>query len=412
MIQNLINYIKAEDKLILFVYIFIFLTPWYFYNSQFSIFTILLFIFWLYKFRFRIIFEKILTLKNSYPFLILFIFFIYTYLTLIWTKNIEHGLWVQKAFRESLLLMPILLLLLEYKHVKKVFNLLIFSICIYAIYSIGIYLGMYTVLDSSISNPKGHLSYLVVSQMLVLSIFTSTTLYFFTENKYLKYVYFFIFIICLFALFINNSRSLQLVLFLTIMTFLLFFGRKIISFRTMTVVLFLIIIVMVFTYKNNSRFSNGINEIQTIIKSDEYKGSWGYRLYMYKTGIQIWKENLILGVGAGDSKEEYRKIAGEYTEGKLSEFKHMHNQHLEYLTRYGLVGYFLLFSSIVYLLYSIRNNKKYFYIGTLFFMSIFYNSFFNSILDKKPINIIVFIIFVLLSIVAKYENEKLKRTER
>ena len=51
---SLINYFNKEDKYILFVYFYLFIMPWNFFKWQMGVLTVILFIWWLVKFRTQI----------------------------------------------------------------------------------------------------------------------------------------------------------------------------------------------------------------------------------------------------------------------------------------------------------------------------------------------------------------------
>jgi len=404
--KNFIQNIE-ESKYILFIYLFIFFTPFYLHRSQYVLFSILLLFFWLISDKPDTIKIKIKKLFLFKPFMLMFLFILYTYLSLSWTSDIKHGLWVQKAYRD-IIIITLLLLTLTKDKVQVAFNILLFSISLYALYSIGIFLDFYSVLDSNSSNPKGFLPYVRASQMFITAIVVAMIFFYYNKNRLYKYFYGATFLISIIALSINNSRSAKLTLILTLITFLIFFGKFFFSKRKLILIFFLTLILSGILFKFSDRFNHGFQNLENIIVNNNYQSSWGARSYMYITGIEIFKNNLLFGVGAGDSKDEYQKIAvSENKNKKLCSYIHMHNQHIEYLVRYGLVGYALFTFSIISLLYSIRKYKKYYYIGILFFLTIFYNSIFNSIIDKKPINIIFFIIFSLLSVVAlKIKTDK------
>lgn len=63
---------------------------------------------------------------------------------------------------------------------------------------------------------------------------------------------------------------------------------------------------------------------------------------MYVTGLKIIEKNLFFGVGTGDSKDSYRSIASKEN-SPYAWYSHMHNQHIELLSRYGIIGYLFLY---------------------------------------------------------------------
>jgi len=371
-------------------------TPFYFFHSQYPVFTVLFILITIVKYK-KSFFLELKKVFVNRAILLLACYFLYTYLSLLWTEDIEHGFTIQKVYREALFYIPILYLFLDKQKAEVCIKLLTISFGVYALYSIGFYLELY---NSYKLNLQGTLGYETISVMMSLGIFFSLIFFYFEKNKNYKYMYVIIFILCTFAFSVNNGRAAQLSFILVVLTLVLIYWKKIYSLKFILVLLTAVSIFVLVIYNNSVRFSKGIDELKKVVIEKKFEGSWGIRAYMYLTGLKIIEKNPIFGTGAGDSKQTYREISFEEN-SPHSWFSHMHNQHIEILSRYGLIGYFLLIVSIVYLLFSIKKEKKFFMLGLVFYLSIFYNSFFNTIIDRKPIYILFFVLFALFSIVNK-----------
>ncbi len=399
-----LSLLKNSNKSLILIYFFMITTPFYFFSSQYPLFTIFFVLMFIVYYKKQVFVQLKLVFMNK-SLVLLGLYFLYTYIALLWTSNIEHGFTVQKVYREALFYIPILYIFLNRKTAEISIKLFCIGFGIYALYSIGFYLELYQFANSTKQNPQGHLGYETVTVMMSLGVYFSSIFYYFESNNKMKYIFVFIFIVCFIGLVINNGRAAQFSFLLVLITLLIIYRKNIFSKETLTISFISIIILGVVFYKNKAKFEMGYLELNKVIVEKKYEGSWGIRAYMYLTGIKIIEENPLFGVGAGDSKDTYRAIASK-EKSPHSWFSHMHNQHIELLSRYGFVGYFLFLISIINLLYSIRNNKKFFILGLFFYLTIFYNSFFNTILDRKPIYILFFVIFALLSILNK-KDEKL-----
>ncbi|PHR70387.1 MAG: polymerase [Arcobacter sp.] len=397
-IKNLI----FNEKYLLFIYLFVFTTPFYLWNAQYGVFSVILFISFLVKNKLST-FKGLSTFFFFKPLLLLLLFIAYTYLSLLWTENIEHGRWAQKVFREALIYIPLLFLSLSLSSAKNSLKLFALAFSIYALYSIGIYLGFYAIEGASQNNPKGHLEFAISTPMMSMGILFSLVFVFYEKSRNIKIFFMCILLICSFAFLINNGRSAQLSLLLSLFTLVIFYLKEKLNYKFIFLGLTIFIIILVEVFNSSSRFQTGYKQLNNAILNNDYSGSWGIRAYLYKTSFTILKENPIFGVGAGDVRDEYRKIAKkEHTNEKYGS---LHNSHFEFLLRYGIVGYALLVSSIFFLIRRLRFIPKYYYLAIAFYSTIFYNSFFNSLLDKKPIYIIFFMSFVFFSIIVLKSKE-------
>lgn len=388
------------------LYFWFLITPLYLFNSQYVAFSIIILLFSLVlkkdKNLLKIRFSEIMKFK---PILVLFMFIAYTYLSLLWTSNMEHGLWAQKIYREALIFIPVLLFSLDMEDAKKGLKLFTYGFAIYAIYSLGIYFEFYTIKESIPSDPRGHLSYAIVTPMLAMGILFSYIHSYYSNNKLEKITFILIFILCLFAFLINNGRSAHLSIILTVFTFLLFFFRSFFT-KKIILIMFLGFTISIYSLVNfSSKFTTGYKELKSVFLENKYEGSWGIRSYLYRTSVLILKDNPLFGVGAGDTRVEYRKIAEK--ENTYASFGSLHNQHFEILLRYGLLGYILLISSVCMLIYQLKINKQYQYLAFSLYCTIFYNGLFNSLMDKKPINILFLMSFVFFTLIIIESKKKL-----
>ncbi len=80
---------------------------------------------------------------------------------------------------------------------------------------------------------------------------------------------------------------------------------------------------------------------------------------------------------------------------------------MDYLTKYGIVGYLLfLFSIFVLLQYLLRENRDFFVIGLIFFSISLIDSVGDNIIMHKPFNNIYALVFVLLAILVSKKKIK------
>ena len=419
--MQIIEKIKSTDNYILFLYIYFFLMPWNLLKSQMGVLSIILFIWWIIKFKSEI-FTKLKTILEFKPLVLLILFILFTYLSTLWSESISEGLQhVNKFHKYYFLIIPVLFTSLSMKEAKNSLKILIISFATYAIFSLLIYLGLFVIEDthSNSSNPKGILAYAIMSTYMSIGVLCSFVISYFNQNKTIKISFGIMSFVCLLALFVNNSRTAQLALILAIITIIVLNFKY--SYFTIKRVFIFLILVFVFIFSSFyfleksgklTRYKVAYNELQEIIINNKYEGSFGVRVYFYKAGFKIIQENFFFGMGPEDNTYELAKLQKndkDYIHKKI--FTSFHSQHLDVLTRYGFIVYFLLVFSAIFLLFKLKNNKEIYFFALSFFLVTFYTSFANVMLIKKPFNYIYICVFVLLSLIAYLSPKNTKNKD-
>ncbi len=106
--------------------------------------------------------------------------------------------------------------------------------------------------------------------------------------------------------------------------------------------------------------------------NERYVTSLGQRALALKIGYEIFLENPIFGVGAGDNVQELRKKLQRYRANEKIPMQdivihktHFHNQYMETLTQGGLIGLILLFFIFVRFLSVNYREPVYFHLSLL-----------------------------------------------
>lgn len=414
LISNTFNKIKLTDNYILFIYSYLFVMPWNFFKGQMGALTVILFIWWILKFKSKI-FNMMKDIVLFKPLLLFIIFILYKYLAIMWSDDIIAAIEYTNKFNKYYFLMiPILFTSLTINEARNGLKVIIFSFGAYAIFSFFIYLGLFTIEEtrSHSSNPKGILGYAIMSQYMAIGTISAFFIAIYSNNKNLKILYFIIMIMCFIGLFINNSRTAQLAFIFTAFIILIKYYRiYIFNIKTLGSI-FIIILAMFYVLVESgkiNRYNSVYSEVENIVTKNHYSGSFGLRIYFTKAGLEIVKDNLLFGAGPEDNVILLEQIQKNDSNYKNRIFRSFHSEHLDILTRYGFIGYILLIFSIIYLLYKLKEIKMDYLIGLSFFLITFHVSFANATFAKKPINYILVSVFVLLSVIAynKYKQQKI-----
>ncbi|WP_373036190.1 O-antigen ligase family protein [Sulfurimonas sp.] len=374
-----------------------------------GILSIILLLWWLTIGKERGYFSKLKTIFDFKPLLLMIFFFAFSYLSLFWTENFENAKIALNYYKYYWIMVPVLFTSLTKKEAIIGLYIFILSIGGYSLFSILIYLNIWHINQNATANPRGILSYSIVTSYMAIGFISSLFISYYNKSTVIKIVFSTTAFLCFVGIFINNGRAGQLSFFITLG--ILFIVYRKYSFKPNI----LISIILVFTasfyllnyFNKIDRFKNGLYELQNLEKNN-FNGSWGERAYMWHAGAYIIKENPILGTGVGDNIDEFI----DYTKTHPSEatwLRSFHNQHLDTLTRYGIVGYLLFLSSILLLLYYLKNLKLFFGLGIVFFSTTFFSSLADILLLMKPYNNVFMLIFLLLSIIV-YKSRNTKAT--
>ncbi len=82
------------------------------------------------------------------------------------------------------------------------------------------------------------------------------------------------------------------------------------------------------------------------------------RVKLWKSALPIIKENLVVGVGTGDVEDQ---LHASYKKNDILSKSNIHNQYLDYLMRYGLVGLLVFLSILGYALIHALKTANYIY---------------------------------------------------
>lgn len=406
--ESILN--KNIEPFKIFLYLWILILPWDFTKGIMGIFSIIMIIWWLIIGKRKGYYTKLKEIFYNKSLLLFYIFLLYAYISLLWSNNLEFGINHLNFYKYYWIVVPILFTVFEKEDVKNVLYILVISFGLYALFSLSIFVGLFEIRDSNSSNPKGILAYAVVTVYMAITTLWAFYFYLNEENKKMKYFMLFISIISFIALFANNGRIGQISFFATIFILMIYHRQYLIEYKK-TLILFIISILfgfsLLYSFGKLDRFIIGAKEL-TILENTQFAGSWGQRAYMWYAAADGISNHPFFGAGVGDTIDEFIEY-GNKNPSKATWLRSYHNQHLDYLTKYGIFGYLLFISSIFVLLNSLYKYDRYFFtIGLIFFSIVLVDSLGDIILLMKPFNNIYALVFTMLSILVhkKYIEDK------
>ncbi|MBN2964660.1 O-antigen ligase family protein [Sulfurospirillum sp. T05] len=397
--MNILSRAK-ENPFIGFVFLFIFLMPWNINNGQMSLLSIILLIWWMIIGRKKGYFSKLKNIFHTTPLVLLIFFLLYAYGSLLWSQNIAFGIdSTLNFYKYYWIMVPILFTALSRQDALWGMYVLIFSFSVYGVLSLMIFLDIIHIPSSSPRDPKGHLAYAVVTAYMGLGSLLAMAAFFFATSKKSKVFFLACFAICTIGLFINQGRASQLAFLGTIVVLAIVYRKYIFTNLKISLAFLGIASIAFLLFSQTSqfdRFAQGFKELQHI-EEKHFAGSWGQRAYMWYASAHIIKQEPLFGVGVGDNIDAFIDYTKEHP-SEATWLRSFHNQHLDYLTKFGLIGYMVFLLGIYALLRKCSKSTIFGSLGIIFFSFVFINSLGDILLLMKPFNNIYMLVFILITI--------------
>ena len=212
------------------------------------------------------------------------------------------------------------------------------------------------------------------------------------RNKYINthnFIIYSVLIVILFSIVIVllSSKSGILTLFLMLVMFfsyLIFYKKKYIQ-GAIGIVCFILSIFFV------SHFFHGTMErvkyalaafSEENLKNNESIESTSLRIFIWRASNTVIKNNIIVGVGTGDSKEELMKEYERRNMGYvLSSKLNAHNEFYQVFISLGIIGFLLLVATLLVPMREAFKSSNLIY--SSFLLIIVFNFFFESMLETQ-----------------------------
>jgi len=188
--------------------------------------------------------------------------------------------------------------------------------------------------------------------------------------------------------------------FLGVSIFFMFKTQKfLVSLGIITTGFILIIVFMSPKLKKN--FQEVIYQIEN---QQELTSDSDIRLWLWKSGIEVYKENYLWGVGTGDTKHEMKSKYHQYNLSIAEEKGYnLHNQYLESALKLGIVGLLLLVFWLISTLFYAITTKDFLLFFLMLIVSVHF--IFESMMNRIA-GVSFFIFFYVLLLAKNYTHGK------
>ena len=203
-----------------------------------------------------------------------------------------------------------------------------------------------------------------IQRFSIFALFTIPLFYENVSSKILKFLIPFLLIIMFLALILSGNR-MSLILFIFLITLIVFFHGQTRKYLLPFILSFSLIFLLVFNLnqKVKSNFGNFYGQVSTITKTllnqEIDKNNSSQYLKDFSTSYDTWSMNKYIGGGIKGFRYYCHVRPNKDKDSKLGCNMHPHNYYLEILTETGLIGFFLAITIFSIILYS-TFYKKYF----------------------------------------------------
>ena len=324
-------------------------------SKAFPVFTgpYIILLFWLLEGGFSLKFEKI---KSSKAMQFLLLFFFFSILSLLWSDNVAEGRQLLRYYFAIVVVAVSLYTSMQEKFVKYILYAFLLSMFISEITSYGIYFGWWQMQGHTAADPTPFMHHTIYSVFLAVTIFLLISQVKDIRTPLFLRVFELLFLLSSSVnLFINGGRTGQLALIFGALAYtFIYFKKKIYLLYTLLVLAAVFMSAYSLSTNFNHRVHQAVSDIQNIQKGN-LQTSWGTRIAIKIVSSEIIEDNILFGVGMGDSMDVYK----EYLQKpKFSDFKftknvhHLHDQFIQILVQTGIIG-FGLFLFFFYALFRI-----------------------------------------------------------
>lgn len=297
------------------------------------------------------------THKNySYYHFLVLVFWLWMFISVAWTPNLERGLMMApRVFQLMLLPFLFTLIIINRKSIIMAYqsyvlgNVVGSSIIIYN-YLNGIESPYYN--RFTIQNIETDTMSIILALAIPMAAYLTSIL----QNKWGRIINTLIIPLIIFAIFLTGTRTGSIVAIIGIIYWLFTHRKASIKIKTSIVIVFLLSSVVVISFAPKA----SVDRIFSTGKSLK-SGNLNYRTVIWSASFSQWKNSPVIGTGLGG--------LGSVLSREHVNYNAAHNTHLQILTENGIVGvliYLLLELSVLLLILHTPQFSEKVFLITLF----------------------------------------------
>ena len=317
---------------------------------------------WRYKFS--------LYIKN--PVIVtLFLFLLYSAISLFWAKDLLFGVEYIAKYRHFLMI-PIIYTSLDKKYIEHIFSAFLLSMLLSEVVSYGIFFEIWSYKNILPNDPSPFMDHIAYSIYLSIAAMILLNKIFFEESRKYQIYYILFFISVTANLFINGGRTGQLAFVgMLVLLFILNMKQKLKALLFSTLLIGLVLTVAsLFSSNFQERADQAKVDISKMVQEKDYNGSLSIRIGLWMAGIDQITQELDFGTGIGNDMNEVAYFAKQNSiNNNFDLFTDHHNMFITYAIQLGELGLLLILLLFYFIFKLPIQNKMYKNINILFISS-------------------------------------------
>lgn len=362
--------------------------------------SFLLFIFWLFEGNLK---EKAYILFRSKLFLSLIGFIFLLSLSILWTRYQSIGLARLSIFKYFFVLMPVLITSISKENTLKLIQAFVFGNILHALLMFLSSHGFINLPNSL----KLYDPYAVYAPFFVFSFFYCLySIQHYLRNKDIlrSLILLLCLVLLIYLIFTNKGRAAQLAFICSTIITLILLHKHWRKTAIYTAIFIAAISIISSSSKSTKHLYDTAFNNLIEIKKGNYRGSLGSRWGLIVTNTKIIKENIVLGVGIGDTQDSMQRFIDRnknIESYSMVYFDHSHNHYISIFISAGIFAFFMYILTHVFLFQLPIIEVKEKNLSYIFLTILIVNGLTDNILFYKPYNIyfaIMISLFINLSL--------------
>ena len=303
-----------------------------------SILSAIILLFWLIHARFK---EQYGYLKGNKVVIVSLMIVAMHVIGLLWTSDINWGLhMLQKQWK--FLMIPVFMLYVKKEHMMYYFYAFILAMSLSEMISYGIWFELIDPFKSaSVNNPTPFVTHIVYNPFLAIAIYLIASELLFHKRRFNYKQWLALFFLCTMTInmFITGGRSGHAMMFLVVIILSLqYFGMKKII-KSLSISIVVISGLYYLAYNFSTIFYERANlTAHNILHYEQNKNSSvGKRITFALNGVDVFSENILIGVGTGDFPSAMKE-KHQLNTPKVSAPNNPHNMYVMMAVQFGFAG--------------------------------------------------------------------------
>ncbi len=289
--------------------------------------------------------------KNNKVVLAVLGFYLLHIVGLLWTEDMQWGLHILKK-ETKFLMIPIFMLFVRREHIKYYIYAFLLAMTLSEMLSYGVWFEVIPEFKyATIINPTPFMSHISYNPLLAFAIYLLLLSLLFNDkfNKKEKFICFTFIVTMSVNMFITGGRAGQVMYFVMLVIILFqYFNKQVLKSAFISILL--IPVIFTLAYNSSDLFKKRVDQAvyNTTNYSENKASSIGERFTFWINSYEVFQNNnILIGVGTGDFKNEYKKINQKNTP-EIPNTDHPHNMYVLELVQFGLLGVLSLLSILYF----------------------------------------------------------------